>query len=1056
MTPRVRRGRVFGRADGLAPRLARSLAQRLALALLLSPMPGVGSLLAQSNAVLASQPATPIALRTGDHPGFGRIVIDLGDRPEPDFTRRGDMLTISIVGSVPGDLRLPRNVRSVVAEGGNLSVRLAAGSVVRKLAMERKLVLDILDPSLAVAAVARTAPPAAEPPARAAIARPAKPTLGRPEPAAPVRPRPAEAKEATTSVRTSPPAPAATTTAPIAAARKPDAATEPKPPPIASPPVVATPLAVASQAPPSPVTSDSQPSSSQSSPPAVSQLPPPTEPISISASIQPNANDRPGHALSVPFEGRVGAAAFQRGRYALVVFDARRPVDLHAVQDDPVFSGAELRLLPAATVLQMHLPPGAEIRLSRMTSAWIVTAIGSDVVLATLTQIMPQIQDNAMLLPVAEPGMVVSVPDPQTGGVLLVGTQRKSGQGVAVARRGPDFALLPSWQGVVVEPVSDAVSLRAAKEGFVVAPDGEDRHLVMSPAVAEMSTAAEASRLSRRFDFPAQRTVALLRRLQGAVAAAASAPVQSRVEPRKQVAEAMLALGLGIEAQAVLDLAIKDDARAADDPGLVGLTAIAGLLSERADTTGALADPRLDGTDEIQFWRAVKQAQGTPGSPVAAQVFANTLPLLLDYPQTLRQRLLPLVAETMATGGQAAIASGLLDGRKDDPTLDMARAMLHQAKGGDITEALALYDRLAQSSDRKIRITAAERGAELRLVSGLATPAQTAEVLGKLLYSWRDDTTEIDRRLRVAELLAASGQFRPALQLLRETLSVWPERKDIVGARLSSIFRTALTPAVQAKMPPFDLVTLAQENADLIPAGDVGQALAERVSDRLTELDLPERAAPMLERLMTAAGPGVARATFGAHLAAARLQLNDPVGAVQALTTSTTETLSPGLLESRTLTFAAAVAAQHDLPSAERALMDLDTPSGDALMARLREEAQDWPGAVVAWSRTVARTFPRDGLLDPGQAGTLVRLAGAAAQAADNATLSRLGAQYAGRLAPGQLADTFNLLTAGPVATIADLPRVTKDVALVKAVPAALAAMIPPPAASATQPIGKP
>jgi hypothetical protein len=331
------------------------------------------------------------------------------------------------------------------------------------------------------------------------------------------------------------------------------------------------------------------------------------------------------------------------------------------------------------------------------------------------------------------------------------------------------------------------------------------------------------------------------------------------------------------------------------------------------------------------------------------------------------------------------------------------------------------------------------------LASGLATPAQTADTLGKLLFAWRDEDTEIDRRLRMAELMTQSGQFRPALQMLRETGQTWPDRKDAIRTRLVATFDAALDPKLLPPLSSFDLVTLAEENADLVPDGAAGQALAARLSDRLTELDLPERAVPLLERLASSAPKGVARATFGGRLAAARLELNDPMGAVQALTATSADALPLALLESRTLTFAASVAAQHDLPSAEQALRDLDTAAGDELMARLREEAKDWPGAVSAWTRVVARTVPADGMLNAAQAATLVRLAAAAAQAGDDATLERLRAQAATRLPPGKMADTFNLLTAQPVRTASDLPRAARDVTLIRAVPAALAAMTVPP-----------
>ena len=43
-------------------------------------------------------------------------------------------------------------------------------------------------------------------------------------------------------------------------------------------------------------------------------------------------------------------------------------------------------------------------------------------------------------------------------------------------------------------------------------------------------------------------------------------------------------------------------------------------------------DPKLNGTDEIALWRAVRQAMQDEGSPRAAAVFATTAPLVFRYP----------------------------------------------------------------------------------------------------------------------------------------------------------------------------------------------------------------------------------------------------------------------------------------------------------------------------------------------------------------------------------------------------------------------------------------
>ena len=64
---------------------------------------------------------------------------------------------------------------------------------------------------------------------------------------------------------------------------------------------------------------------------------------------------------------------------------------------------------------------------------------------------------------------MISLVDPDTGATLLVGTQRRNGQGVPVLRKSAEFTLLPTWQGVAVEPNADTIALRPTPQGFMVA-----------------------------------------------------------------------------------------------------------------------------------------------------------------------------------------------------------------------------------------------------------------------------------------------------------------------------------------------------------------------------------------------------------------------------------------------------------------------------------------------------------------------------------------------------------------------------------------------------------
>ena len=59
----------------------------------------------------------------------------------------------------------------------------------------------------------------------------------------------------------------------------------------------------------------------------------------------------------------------------------------------------------------------------------------------------------------------MAIADPETGATLLVGTQLAAGQGFPTLRQMPDFSLLPTWQGVVIEPLADRLRCGPAIAG---------------------------------------------------------------------------------------------------------------------------------------------------------------------------------------------------------------------------------------------------------------------------------------------------------------------------------------------------------------------------------------------------------------------------------------------------------------------------------------------------------------------------------------------------------------------------------------------------------------
>jgi hypothetical protein len=722
-----------------------------------------------------------------------------------------------------------------------------------------------------------------------------------------------------------------------------------------------------------------------------------------------------------------------------------------------VFGAATIQLFPNATMLRLKLPAHRHLFIDLMQHAW---RLGVSAASAAVHPITIRAVDGQLSLQADSVGGVVTIADPETGADLLVGTQKVTGEAITTPRQMPEFNLLPTLQGVVVEPLTDRLVMRTAKGGFLLT--GGAQGLSMTPSSTGTEAESDAIAMTRRFNLRNLTRDALVARLRDQVGAAAAAAPLARGRLRQAEAETLVSLGFGAEAQAMLHLAATDDPAVGETADAIGLGAVAALLDGRIADTAGIDDPRLNGSDEVTLWRGVREAELAPGSPLAAADFASTAALLGTYSDALRQRLLPMVLETMIEGGQTAAAARMLAHQPaDDPTLALARAML-LAANGDTDGALALYDKLANGQDRLLHAKAAVRAVELRLSAGRIDAAQAADGLERLLYSWRGDQREFALRERIADLRERAGAWSAALAMLHETEVVYPDDKAALHARMTAAFARMLADPALDRLAPLELVALVDANADLLPKGPAAEALDERLADRLVALDLPRQAAPVLEKLMTVAPSEAAKAGFGTRLAEVRLRDGDAAGAVAALTASGTPAASASptaplpaslpaplplpapLIERRAMLEAAARARLGDTVAAVNELAAVGTPAADLARAAIFEQVKDWRGAEHALADYVGKMIPPNGALDVAQQRILVSYATAAAQAGDDATLTLLRTNDGPRIPSGAFGDMFRLLTAAPVQTSTDLPRAAREAVLAHDLPKALDALKPP------------
>lgn len=925
--------------------------------------------------------AQPVVVRLGTHDGFGRVVFEFQQSPSFTTERQGNSLLLHFPagGEVPDTPGVARNIAAVTGGGGLATITMQPSARLRVVRIGKRVVVDVLDPA------ARVAPSRPGPPAAAK-------TVPQVSPAPPIH---GEASRSPTPTAAIP---------------------------------VADKAAVAGLPPVAPATVPAQPAAPEPLPdPAPTASPAAVTTLALAASpAVPRAGPGSGGAL-LPFGPTVAAATFRHGDEAWVVFDDQRPIDLAALADDPAFAGAAVDLLPSATLLRLKLPATRVVQLDHRAEGWAVTAKDGP---STGAVAMPTAQPLRLLFATPMLGQVVAVPDADTGRNLLIGTMKEGGPGVPVTLNSPEFTILPSWQGIVIDPVSDRVVLRAVTEGFEVTTGSALAATFVNGAVAS------AAMLTRRFDFPSEPVLTLLRRLQTQVTEDGQAPAQARLNARKAAAQTMLALGLGPEAESLLHLAVTEDPRAASDPDVLGLTGIAALLSYRPAEAGGLDAPGLDGSDEVTLWRAIRTAMMDGTSVQAAQALTTSSALVVAYPTALRDRLLPLTAETMVAGGAAKAADALFASLPDEPLLAYARATRLEQRG-DTAAALAAYDALATGHDRSVSAQAATRATLLRLATGAITPADAVKTLEASFNDWRGDARERDLRLKTAAVAAQAGDWRKAFGLLKETSQLFPDAAADIGARMTDMMRAFLSGPAALQIKPLDLVTLAEENAALVGQDDKS-GMASLLADKLIALDLPQRAGAVIQQMIAAMPPGSGQASLGARLATLRLSEGDAAGAAAALARTDAPELPAALQDERLMLEARIHALTQDNAGATAILARLNTAAADEMRATLLAEDGDWHGSALALDSAARSVLPDEGPLSPEQQDFVLHLISAHSRAGDEAALRALSERQGNRMTGGR-ADMFRLLTSAPVSHVSDLRRAGGEIAMARAIPSSLA-----------------
>ena len=1023
----------------------------------------------------------PVRVRTGEHEGFSRVVFDWPSKVGYRVSKTGGAATITFESPADVDIgrlraRPPRNVLGASSEirDGRRTVTLtvAETSRVRNSLSGPKVVVDVMAPG--TAAPGKKTPPA-KPPGSAAAKAPGPIAKAAPGPAkaaaSPVKKPPTPVKKAPDRVASAAPKgaekspPPATGAGPKAG--KPSALTEKSSAPAGRTAAIA-PAAPQKPVPLVPPTEATPPAGAA---PGSGDIPPEAEGLAAMTGVkisEPGAagdlgsmagvtisevqsGAPPAGAVTLRFdwEEPVAAAVFRRAGYLWIVFDKVKEVDQAALRAAGGNVIRSLQQIPSdqGTVLRLATVSGVNPTPARDGMSWLLYFLKQPMRPKTPIETNPQPNSPVgarLFLSVAEPGNAIPILDPEVGDNLVVVPVIPLGQGVSREYVYPQVRILPSIQGVVVQPRIDDLRIRPLRQGIELTSTGGLQISPVSARVAADSKLGAMRPLTRVFDFKKWKTGDLENfntdgdRLFAAVAKSKD---KTREQARLNLARFYFANGFGAEALGVLHMVAEDRPEALDEAQFRAMRGANRYLMAHYDEAAEdFAHPSLEDNDEGTFWRAALVAAGGDLSG-ASRDLKRTGGIVRPYPKALKVPLGLLVVEAAIEIGDIKQANHYLKllGTEDTNAAQRGKQAYIQGKlkelEGDFDTAIAYWEEAIVSPHGPSRAKASVARVELLLKQEKIAPLEAIEILEKLRFAWRGDDFEFELLRRLGRLYMAADNYRDGLRTLRQAATHFRthEKNAEVTQEMSDIFAQLYLEDGADVMAPVTAIALYDEFKELTPAGELSDEMIRKLADRLVAVDLLDNGAKILEAQVKFRLDGVEKARVGTRLALVRILNLEYDEALDALQETDTDGLSEELATQRRHLKARAMMGEEEPENALALLEEDESIDADLLRTEIYSQGNDWRNAAKTLRRLV-RTFgakPREPL-DYKQSRYILNLAVALTLSDNDQGLGRIRRDYGEAMEGSQFSDAFRLIASPQTRGLVDFRTIADKVSAVE------------------------
>jgi tetratricopeptide (TPR) repeat protein len=788
-----------------------------------------------------------------------------------------------------------------------------------------------------------------------------------------------------------------------------EAMLEAKPEPAVKPVVVPPPVASA----PAPAIVKEAPAPIVGAPPpktVLASAEPPVEIKPAAAVDKVEANrSSDGLRLTFSFASVAPAALFRRADVVWLVFDSAKPLDLEPIRREAGSVIGDVSAVPLengqAIRLRINRPQLMSLTGNEKTGQnWVVTFADANQTPSQALTAIRNITDPAranVTVPIAKPGLVHRLVDPDAGDALLVITAGTPGRGFARRQDFVEFSLLESIHGVVIQPNSDDVAAEIASDKITLSRPGG---LTLSSADVGAERAATAVRpVFDVNEWRKNQSEEFIKRLDLLVTALASAAAESRAPARLDLARFYMSRGMYPEAKGVLDITLGEAKPGQEDLSALIVHSVASTLMGRPEQgLKDLASPAIGTNYDSQLWKALALARQGKWAD-AREKFKNVEFAITSLPLELQRAVL---TEAMRAAIEVKDYSGAASRSNDldvigipadlKPAISVLRGRLAEALGRE-KDAVAEYKAAARSADRASAIEARLLDIALRQKRDEIGQEESLRDLETLSVTWRGDGLEVKALAMMARSYSEIGRYGESLSAARTATRLQPNAdvsraaQDDAAALFAQLF---LSPKGD-DLPPVDALALFYEYSELTPIGRRGDEMIRRLADRLVAVDLLDQASELLQYQVDHRLEGAARAQVAARLAMVYLMNRKPDRAIGALRTTRIADLAGELRQQRLLLEAR---AQSDIGRRDLGLDIISNITGREAI-RLRSDiywaARRWRESSEQIELYYGDRWRDFKPLNPVEKGDVIRAVVGYALAEDSLGLARFREKYA-------------------------------------------------------------